>query len=151
MRLLFTHTLLLLLFSLSALAQLSEVDKSLAEAIEIGAGGTFGRAKSLKKTDKLILAQLSVSFKQMTTKALQMTEQKRTLFGKTAGKSATLSLTAYLETNESELSNIDYLERINHFYQYFHSTSKEKKSADKKAFGIYANAFVAKIKLSKKD
>jgi hypothetical protein len=94
-------------------------NNNLAEALSFSVGSTFGKAKILKKVDKLVLAQVTVSFKQMTTKAVQMTEKKRTLFGKSPGSSATASVTAYLETSDGELGSSDYLEITNHFYYYF--------------------------------
>ena len=106
-------------------AQLTDSEKTLAESMDISAGGTFGKAKILKKTDRLVLAQVSVSFKQMTTKSVQMTEKKRTMFGKSPGKSATASVTAYLEITDGELSNDDYLEVTNYFHSYFQHKLKE--------------------------
>jgi hypothetical protein len=125
-------------------------ENNLAEAINIGAGGTFGKAKILKKADKLVLAQVTVSFKQMTTKAVQMTEKKRTLFGKTPGKSATASVTAYLETTDGELADADYLEVTNHFHNYFQVKLKEA-GIDTVAWAGISNTEFFKDNLKEKD
>lgn len=139
-----TAAAILLIFTATA------QDNNLAEAINIGAGGTFGKAKILKKADKLVLAQVSVSFKQMTTKAVQMTEKKRTIFGKSPGKSATASVTAYLETTDGELTDADYLEVTNHFYQYFQNQLKQA-GVDTAAWAGVSNNSFYKDNVKEKD
>lgn len=54
-----TTAALFLLFTATA------QENNLAEAIDISAGVTFGKAKILKKADKLVLAQVSETFKQI--------------------------------------------------------------------------------------
>lgn len=125
-------------------------ENNLAEAIDITAGGTFGKAKILKKTNKLVLAQVAVAFKQMTTKAVQMTEKKRTLFGKSPGKSATASVTAYLETTDGELNDNDYLEVTNHFHNYFQVKLKEA-GIDTVAWAGISNTEFFKDNLKEKE
>lgn len=98
---------------------------NIAEALSITAGGTFGKSKIAPKLTKLGIAQVTVDFKQMSTKAISKTEKKQGLFGKTAGKSATASVTAYLETTDGELENSDYVEITNHFYYYLQRKLKE--------------------------
>jgi hypothetical protein len=120
-----TITLYLLFFSVTSLAQPGDQEKDLAEAIEVSAGGTFGKPKILPKADKLAIVQVSVDFKQMTTKSVQKTEKKQGLIGKTPGKSATASVTAYLETADGELSASDYQEITHYFYYYLQKKLKE--------------------------
>lgn len=111
--------------SLSLNAQLTDAQKKLGESLDIVVGGTFGKPKVMPKMEKLALAEVSVNFKQVTTKAVQKVEKKAGFFGKSPGKAAQASVTAYLETTDGELSAADYQEVVDHFYGYFQKKLKE--------------------------
>lgn len=106
-------------------AQPPDMEKKLAEAISIEAGGSFAKPKIAPKMSKVAIVQVSVDFKQMTTKSISKTEKKAGVFGKTPGKSATASVSAYLETTDAELSAADYQSITNHFYYYLQKRLKE--------------------------
>lgn len=95
------------------------------DALAIAVGGSFAKPKILPKLDKLGIAQVSVDFKQVTSKAVTKTEKKLTPFGKANGASATASLTAYLETTDGELTDADYQEITDHLYYYLQQKLKE--------------------------
>ena len=105
-------------------AQPSEQDKKDAEALEIYVGGTFGKPKIMPNLTKLALVQVTVSYKQASTVSVTKVEKKRTLFGQAQGKAATASVTAYLETTDTELTADDYQSITDHFYNYFQKALK---------------------------
>jgi hypothetical protein len=121
------HTLIiaLSLFTITAAAQVTEQEKAMATGINITGGGTFFKPKIMPNLTSLALAQVTVDFKTVSTKAVTQVEKKQGLFGKTPGSAATASVTAYLETSDGEMEAADYQELTNHFYQYFQRRLKE--------------------------
>ncbi len=113
------------MISLSANTQMTDAQKKLGESLDIVVGGTFGKPKVMPKMEKLALAEVSVNFKQVTTKSVQKVEKKAGFFGKSPGKAAQASVTAYLETTDGELSAADYQEVVDHFYGYFQKKLKD--------------------------
>ena len=95
------------------------------DALAVGVGGTFAKPKIIPRLDKLGIAQVSVDFKQVTSKSVMKNEKKATIFGKANVASATASLTAYLETTDGELTDADYQEVADHLYYYLQSRLKE--------------------------
>lgn len=113
-------------FLISAVnAQVTDQQKAMAENIKITGGGTFFKPRIMPNLTSLALAQVTVDFKTMSTKAVTKQEKKMTIFGKTPGKAATATVTAYLETTDGELGANDYQEIVNHFYHYFQQKLKE--------------------------
>lgn len=115
-------TLLLFIVNVQALKAQT---KTQAESIDFTAGGTFGKVKALANPPRIALAQLNVTFKQISTKAVTHREKKMGGFGKQYGKAATASVTSYLETSDGELAPADYQEVVNHFYAYFQQQLKK--------------------------
>lgn len=99
--------------------------ESMAENVKITGGGTFFKPKIMPSLSKLALAQVTVDFKTVSTKAVTKVEKKQGLFGKQAGSAATASITAYLETTDGELESKDYQELADQFYAYFQRKLKE--------------------------
>jgi hypothetical protein len=96
-----------------------------ADALTISGGGTFGKAKILGKMNRLAIAQYNVVYKQATTVAVTKREKEFSGFGKSPGKAATGSVTAYLETTDGELSQDDFQEITDHGYNYFQQALKK--------------------------
>lgn len=106
---------------ISAAAQ----DGGIADRLKITGGGTFFKPKIMPNLTSLALAQVTVDFKTMSTKSVTKREKKSFGFGKTPGKAATASVTAYLETTDGDLEAKDYQEIVDHFYSYFQHKLKE--------------------------
>jgi hypothetical protein len=118
-------TIALSLFTLTTTQAQTDEEKNMAEAIKLTGGGTFFKPKIMPNLTSLALAQVTVDFKTVSTKAVTQVEKKQGLFGKAAGSAATASVTAYLETSDGEMEAADYQELTNHFYQYFQRRLKE--------------------------
>jgi hypothetical protein len=105
----------LLLFMLLLNAQ---DEKTVDETFKIYTGGTFGKPKMFGKMEKLALAQTSIYFKTATTR--EVIENERGAFGKrkSGGGSVAGRITAYLETTDGELTDADFQELADSFYNY---------------------------------
>ena len=85
-----------LIISFQATAQNSDLEKTLADAIDIQVGGTFGKPKVSPKVEKLGIAQVSIKYKTVSTAKLNINAKKQGLFGKSSAGSRTASSTAFL-------------------------------------------------------
>lgn len=120
------HKLKIILFLLSTCIVLGmqAQNSDYSQSLDFGAGGTFGKVKGIYAMNKIALGQVSVTYKQISTKTQTVREKKFGGFGKVQGKAATGSVTAYLETTDGELMEADYQEITDHFYQYFQQRLK---------------------------
>lgn len=84
-----------------------------------------GKEKIIQNVQKLGIAQYTVRYKQVSSVKVSKTTHQRTLIGKTAGQTATSSVTAYLETTNGELSDQDYQEITDYGYAYLQKKLKE--------------------------
>lgn len=94
------------LFFNLAFAQKSEADK-----LEIGVGGTFAKPKIIPGLTKLAVAQATINYK-LTTTTRVVGKEKGT------GAIAGAKLTAFLETTDGKLTDEDFQECSNHFVTY---------------------------------
>lgn len=111
---------LLLVFSVY-----SQDEKTVDETLKMFVGGSFGKAKMFGKMDKLALAQTSIYFKTVTTR--EVVEHERGPLGrrKTDGGSVAGRLTAYLQTTDGELTDVDFQELADGFYKYLAARLQE--------------------------
>lgn len=116
---------LLSLFTLKNSYAQESPETDLANALSIEVGGTFGKAKIIPKLDKLGIAQITVTFKNISTKSVTKTEKKSTIIGKENVARGTASVSAYLNITDEELTDSDYQEITDHFYNYFQKSLKE--------------------------
>lgn len=100
-------------------------DADLSKAMEMFVGGTFGKPKIVPKLTKLGIAQVTVNFKHKSTRTSTVQEKKFSPIGKTPGKSATGTVTAYLNFIDEDPTEEDYLEIVNHFYHYLQQSLKK--------------------------
>lgn len=114
-----------LIFSFQAGAQNADLEKVLADAIDIQVGGTFGKPKVSPKVEKLGIAQVSIKYKTVSTAKLNINAKKQGLFGKSSAGSRTASSTAFLNFSDQEMSPQDYQEVTNHFYYTLQRKLKE--------------------------
>lgn len=76
------------------------------------------KSKINSKLEKLALTQLTVSYKLTTTTKTQAQEKSSKMV-------AGARVTAYLETTDGELTDVDFQEVTDYFYSYFQKTLKE--------------------------
>jgi hypothetical protein len=105
--------LLTLVFALLALegSNLAQAQKNSGK-MEIAAGGTFGKPKIVPNATRLALAQIAVNYKVTSTVKVVGKE-------KSSGTIAGAKLTAFLETTDGKLTDADFQEITDHFYNYF--------------------------------
>lgn len=112
--------LLLAFIAFSTVANLYAQDKKVAdETFPILTGGTFAKPKIVPSLNKLAIAQSSIYFKNVTTREVMENERGGLLGGrKSLGGSVTGRLTAYLDITDGEMSQQDYQQLADGFYQY---------------------------------
>lgn len=103
-------------------AQSGLSEKDLAKTMTVTAPGTFGKPKIIPTLEKLALAQITVNYKQISSKETTKTEKKSTLIGRANVARATASVSAYLNITDEDLTDEDYQQITDHFYRYFQST-----------------------------
>lgn len=124
MKILTLFILLPLLNLNSTFAQQSE-GNDLARAMSIEVGGTFAKPKIIPHLEKLALAQISVTFKNISSKSVTKTEKKSTLIGRENVARGTATVSAYLNITDGELTDLDYQEITDYFYNYFQKILKQ--------------------------
>jgi hypothetical protein len=107
-----------LLFLMLAIGSLSFGQKNnQEEVLGIGVGGTFAKPKIIPALTKLAVAQVTVNYK-LTTEERVIGKEKR------SGSVAGAKVTAYLKTNDADLTEADLQEVTNYFYQYLQKKLK---------------------------
>lgn len=102
-----------LIFALLALAGTASAQaQDNAGKMEILAGGTFGKPKIVPNATRLALAQIAINYK-VTSTSKVIGKEKRT------NTIAGAKLTAFLETTDGKLTDADFQEITDHFYNYF--------------------------------
>lgn len=117
--------ILLVIFNTNISFAQDSQNADLAKAMSVEVGGTFGKSKIIPKLEKLGLAQLTVTYKNISTKSVTKTEKKRTLIGKENVARGTASVSAYLNITDEELNDSDYQEITDYFYTYFQKVLKQ--------------------------
>ena len=120
-----TLLLAVLFITYQAKAQNADMEKALADAIDIQVGGTFGKPRVSPKVEKLGIAQVSIKFKTVSTAKLNISAKKQGLLGKSSAGSRTASSTAFLNFSDQEMGPQDYQEITNHFYYTLQRKLKE--------------------------
>ena len=104
---------LTLIFALLALECGNQVlAQKNAPAMEVLTGGTFSKPKIIPSATKLALAQVAVNYKVTSTVKVVGKE-------KSTNSIAGAKLTAFLETTDGKLTDADFQEITDHFYNYF--------------------------------
>lgn len=101
-------SLILALLTFAGIAQAQDD----ASKLEILVGGTFAKPKIIPNATKLALAQITINYK-ITSTAKVIGKEKST------GAIAGAKLTAFLETTDGKLTEADFQEVTDHFYNYF--------------------------------
>ena len=110
------------LVSSTSFGQKGTSEQDLSKTMEVQVGGTFGKTKIFPKLDKLALAQVTVNFKQISSKSVTKIEKKANLISNRTIAKATATVSAYLNITDEDLTDTDYQEITDHFYNYFQKT-----------------------------